>query len=106
MGLGIPPLIIKIMFESDPLKPTMLVGKLGVSNKRPEQEELLRTYERDMNIILMIIMMIMILTIIMILMIIMIIMIVIMINIILLITLILLIIILILLIIILILLFI
>ena len=30
MGLGIPPLIIKIMLESNPLKPTMLVGERGV----------------------------------------------------------------------------
>ena len=30
MGLGIPPLEIKIMLESDPLKPTMLVERLGV----------------------------------------------------------------------------
>ena len=30
MGLGIPPLRIKIMLESNPLKSTMLVGGLGV----------------------------------------------------------------------------
>ena len=30
MGLGIPSLKIKIMLESNPLKPTMLVGRLGV----------------------------------------------------------------------------
>ena len=30
MGLGVPPLGIKIMLESDPLKPTMIVGRLGV----------------------------------------------------------------------------
>ena len=30
MGLGIPPLSIKIMFESNPLKPTIVVGRLGV----------------------------------------------------------------------------
>ena len=30
MGLGIPPLQIKIMFESNHLKSTMLVGRLGV----------------------------------------------------------------------------
>ena len=30
MNLGIPPLLIKIMLESNPLKPTMLVGRLGV----------------------------------------------------------------------------
>ena len=30
MGLGIPPLKIKIVLESNPLKPTMLVGRLGV----------------------------------------------------------------------------
>ena len=29
MGLGIPPLRIKIMLESSPLKSTMLVGRLG-----------------------------------------------------------------------------
>ena len=34
MGLGIPPLRIKIMLESNPLKSTMLVGRLGVNNKR------------------------------------------------------------------------
>ena len=32
MGLGIPPLRIKIMLESNPLKPTMLVGRLGVDS--------------------------------------------------------------------------
>ena len=31
MGLGIPPLKIKIALESNPLKPTMSVGGLGVS---------------------------------------------------------------------------
>ena len=30
MGLGIPPFLINIMLEPDPLKPTMLVGRLGV----------------------------------------------------------------------------
>ena len=30
MGLGIPPLKIKIVLESNPLKPTMLVGRSGV----------------------------------------------------------------------------
>ena len=30
MGLRIPPLSIKMMLESNPLKPTMLVGRLGV----------------------------------------------------------------------------
>ena len=30
MGLGIPPLRIQIMLESNPLKSTMLVGRLGV----------------------------------------------------------------------------
>ena len=30
MGLGIPPLRIKIVLESNPLKSTMLVGRLGV----------------------------------------------------------------------------
>ena len=30
MGLGIPPLKIKIVLESNPRKPTMLVGGLGV----------------------------------------------------------------------------
>ena len=30
MGLGIPPLIIKIMLESEPLTSIMLVGRLGV----------------------------------------------------------------------------
>ena len=30
MGLGIPPLNIKIMLESNPLKSTMLVGRLAV----------------------------------------------------------------------------
>ena len=30
MGLGIPPLEIKIVLESNPLKSTMLVGGLGV----------------------------------------------------------------------------
>ena len=30
MGLGIPALRIKIMLESDPLKPTMSVGRLGI----------------------------------------------------------------------------
>ena len=30
MGLGIPPLRIKIMLESNPLKSTMLIGRLGV----------------------------------------------------------------------------
>ena len=30
MGLGIPPLWIKIMLESNPLKSKMLVGRLGV----------------------------------------------------------------------------
>ena len=30
MGLGIPPLKFKIMLESNPLKPTMFVGRLGV----------------------------------------------------------------------------
>ena len=30
MGLGIPPLIIKIVLESNPLKSTMLVGRLAV----------------------------------------------------------------------------
>ena len=30
MGLGIPPLRIKIMLESDPLQPTMLVGRLAM----------------------------------------------------------------------------
>ena len=30
MGLGIPPLRIKIMLELNPLKPTMLVGGLGI----------------------------------------------------------------------------
>ena len=30
MGLGIPRLRITIMLESNPLKPTMLVGRLGV----------------------------------------------------------------------------
>ena len=35
MGLEIPPLEIKIMLESNPLKPTMLVGRLGVRRKRP-----------------------------------------------------------------------
>ena len=30
MGLGIPPLRIKIMLESNPLKSTMLVGRLGL----------------------------------------------------------------------------
>ena len=29
MDTRIPPLIIKIMLESNPLKPTMLVGRLG-----------------------------------------------------------------------------
>ena len=33
MDLGIPPLEIKIMLESSPLKPTMLVGRLGVPNR-------------------------------------------------------------------------
>ena len=32
MGLGIPPLRINIMLESSPLKPTMLVGGLGVDS--------------------------------------------------------------------------
>ena len=31
MGLGIPPIQIKIMLESNPLKSTMLVGGLGVT---------------------------------------------------------------------------
>ena len=31
MGLGIPPLKNNIMLESNPLKPTMLVGRLGVT---------------------------------------------------------------------------
>ena len=31
MGLGNPPLKIKIVLESNPLKPAMLVGGLGVS---------------------------------------------------------------------------
>ena len=30
MGLGTPPLRFKIMLESNPLKSTMLVGRLGV----------------------------------------------------------------------------
>ena len=30
MGMRIPPLRIKIMLEPNPLKPTMLVGRLGV----------------------------------------------------------------------------
>ena len=30
MGLGIPPLKINMMLESNPLKSTMLVGRLGV----------------------------------------------------------------------------
>ena len=30
MGLGIPPLETKLMLESNPLKSTMLVGRLGV----------------------------------------------------------------------------
>ena len=30
MGLGIPPLEIKIVLNSNPLKSTMLVGRLGV----------------------------------------------------------------------------
>ena len=34
MGLGIPPLQIKIMLESTPLKSTMLVGRLGVALER------------------------------------------------------------------------
>ena len=33
MGLGIPPLEIKSMLESNPLKPTMLVGSLSVYDK-------------------------------------------------------------------------
>ena len=33
MGLGIPALNMKIMLESNPLKPTMLVGRLGVCLK-------------------------------------------------------------------------
>ena len=32
MGLGIPPLKINIMLESNPPKPTMLVGGLGVDD--------------------------------------------------------------------------
>ena len=32
MGLGISPLWIKIMLESNPLKSIMLVGRLGVMN--------------------------------------------------------------------------
>ena len=35
MGLGIPPLEIKIVLESDPLKSTMLVGRLGVVSCPP-----------------------------------------------------------------------
>ena len=37
MGLGIPPLRIKIMLESNPLKSTMLVGGLGVVTLRSAQ---------------------------------------------------------------------
>ena len=32
MGLRIPPIEIKIMLESNPLKPIMLVGRLGVGS--------------------------------------------------------------------------
>ena len=32
MDLGIPPLLIKIVLESDPLKSTMLIGRLGVTS--------------------------------------------------------------------------
>ena len=35
MGLGIPPLKIKIMLESNPPNSTMLVGRLGVHTVRP-----------------------------------------------------------------------
>ena len=37
MNLGIPPLKIKIMLESNPLKSTMLVGRLGVQERRGER---------------------------------------------------------------------
>ena len=36
--MGIPPLIIKIMLESNPLKSTMLVGRLGVTPSRGSRE--------------------------------------------------------------------
>ena len=36
MNLEIPPLQIKIVLESNPLKPTMLVGGLGVSRSQPQ----------------------------------------------------------------------
>ena len=46
MGLGIPPIRIKIVLESNPLKPTMLVGGLAVCTgleegpaKRTKQEK-------------------------------------------------------------------
>ena len=35
MNLGIPPLETKVRLESDPLKPTMLVGRVGELSCRP-----------------------------------------------------------------------
>ena len=46
MGLGIPPLQIKIMLESNPLKSTMLVGRLGVPSP-PRLDLLGRVVEAD-----------------------------------------------------------
>ena len=48
MGLGIPPLRIKITLESNLLKPTMLVGRLGVVDTDLKQEHMnKKTTETD-----------------------------------------------------------
>ena len=40
MGLGIPPLNIKLMLESNPLKPTMFVERLAVLHTRNHKSEI------------------------------------------------------------------
>ena len=49
MGLGTPPLEIKILLESNPQKSTMLVGRLAVTRNKTENTKSMNDVQRQIN---------------------------------------------------------